>query len=386
MPATTGGVGVHPRVRPARDASTAPPVRYAVVGLGHIAQTAVLPAFANARFNSELTALVSDDPVKRRQLARRYRVAHTYRYRQFEECLEEVDCVYLALPNSLHAQYAIRAAEAGVHVLCEKPLAVTVGECDGIIDACRANDVRLMVAYRLHFEPLTLGVIDLVRSGRLGDVKYITSAFGMRIRAGDIRLDPALGGGALYDLGVYCINTARALFRAEPTEVSAFSVRGRSRRLNGVDETTAAILRFGDERVATFITSFKSADVSTYRVVGTKGVVVVDPAYSQSKPLACQITVGARTETRRGVRHDQFGPQLLYFSRCVQGHHRPEPSGEEGREDVRIVEALYESARIGRPVSVRPRHDDVRPSGAQAIVRPGRERPRPIHARAPRQK
>src|SRR5215471_2572723 len=139
------------------------PIRYAIVGLGHIAQVAMLPAFAHARRNSRLTALVSGDADKRRIVGRKYRVDRTYSYEEYEACLEHVDAVYISLPNSLHAEYTIRAARCGVHVLCEKPMAVTVDECQAMIDACREHRVKLMIAYRLHFEEINLQVIDLVR-------------------------------------------------------------------------------------------------------------------------------------------------------------------------------------------------------------------------------
>jgi len=126
-------------------------IRYAVVGLGHIAQVAVLPAFAHARRNSRLTAVVSGDRTKRREIAKRYRLDQTFTYDEFDECLRAVDAVYIALPNSMHAEYTIRAARAGVHVLCEKPMAVTADECRRMIAACRKADVKLMIAYRLHF-------------------------------------------------------------------------------------------------------------------------------------------------------------------------------------------------------------------------------------------
>ena len=132
-------------------ASRPGPIRYAVVGLGHIAQVAMLPAFAHARRNSRLTALVSGNPKKRRIVGRKYRVDQTYSYDEYEACLENVDAVYIALPNSMHAEYTIRAARAGVHVLCEKPMAVTADECQLMLDACREHRVKLMIAYRLHF-------------------------------------------------------------------------------------------------------------------------------------------------------------------------------------------------------------------------------------------
>jgi predicted dehydrogenase len=204
------------RSRPSAKASSRrvdrQPVRYAVVGLGHIAQVAVLPAFAHARRNSVLTALVSDDPAKLEALGRKHRVKGTYSYEDYEQCLAEVDAVFITLPNSMHAEYTVRAARRGVHVLCEKPMAVRVGECKRMIRACDVAGVKLMIAYRLHFEPLNLAAVVAARRGQLGALKYFTSAFSMRVREGNIRTEPALGGGTLYDIGVYCINAARNLF------------------------------------------------------------------------------------------------------------------------------------------------------------------------------
>jgi glucose-fructose oxidoreductase len=184
-------------------------------------------------------SIVSGDRTKRRELAKRYRVQHALSY---DECVRLVDAVYIALPNWMHAEYAIRAARAGVHVLCEKPMAVTVEECGRMIAAARKARIKLMVAYRLHFEAVNLAAIDLARSGELGDLKFFNSSFSMRVRRGDIRTKRAYGGGTLYDIGVYCINAARNLFRAEPTEVSAVSINSGIAALADIDETTAATL------------------------------------------------------------------------------------------------------------------------------------------------
>ena len=163
------------------------PVRYAVVGLGHIAQVAVLPAFAHARRNSRLAALVSNDPTKLKTLSRKYQIRGTFSYADYDACLAQVDAVYISLPNSMHAEYAVRAAAAGVHVLCEKPMAVTAEECERMIDACRENKVKLMIAYRLHFEEINLQVVDLVRRGRIGEPKFFNSSFSFAVRPGNIR-------------------------------------------------------------------------------------------------------------------------------------------------------------------------------------------------------
>jgi predicted dehydrogenase len=351
------------------------PVRYAVVGLGHIAQAAVLPAFAHARRNSRLVGLVSDDARKRRILGEKYRVARTYAYQDFDACLEDADAVYIALPNAMHAEYAIRAARAGVHVLCEKPMAVTVEECEAMIAAARGHRVKLMVAYRLHFEEINLGVIDLVRQGRIGEPRFFNSSFSMTVRDGDIRTKKELGGGTLYDIGVYCINAARHVFRSEPKEVMAVSVNGGSARLAEVDESTGSLLRFDGERVAAFVTSFNAADVASYRIVGTKGQVHVDPAYEYAEGLAYELTINGKTTRKRIGKRDQFAPELLYFSDCIRRNRSPEPSGEEGLQDVRIVQALYESAETGKAVQIPPYRPAKQPTGGQRIRRPGVSEP-----------
>jgi predicted dehydrogenase len=351
------------------------PIRYAVVGLGHIAQAAVLPAFAHAKRNSRVVALVSDDRAKRRALSRKYRLEGTYAYDEYDECLEQVDAVYIALPNSLHAEYTVHAAKAGVHVLCEKPMAVTVEECRRMIDACEEHGVKLMIAYRLHFEEINLKAVDLVRRGRIGDPKFFTSSFAMTVRPGDIRTKKDMGGGTLYDIGVYCINAARYLFRAEPKEVMAISVNSGTAKLDEIDESTGALLRFDRERVAAFVTSFNATDVASYRIVGTKGQLHVDPAYEYAEGLAYEMTVNGKTTRKRIGKRDQFAPELLYFSDCILKNRVPEPSGEEGLQDVRIVEALYESAETGKAVGIPPFERSKRPTGRQRITKPGVQKP-----------
>jgi predicted dehydrogenase len=346
-------------------------VRYAVVGAGHIAQAAVLPAFAHARRNSRLVAIVSGDRAKRRELARRYALEHVFDYDEYDACLQAVDAVYIALPNSMHAEYTIRAARAGVHVLVEKPMAVTAADCRRMISACAKHRVKLMVAYRLHFEGINLDVIDRVRRGDIGDPKFFSSCFSMSVRRGDIRTRREYGGGTLYDIGVYCINAARYLFRAEPRDVLALSVNSGVAKLSEVDETTAAILRFDDGRVASFVTSFNAADVAEYRIVGTKGDLHVNPAYEYAAGLGYTLTVAGKQTKKSLGKRDQFAPELLHFSQCIIDDREPEPSGAEGMQDVGIVEALYASARTGRAVRLAPYREARRPSGRQRITRPG---------------
>jgi glucose-fructose oxidoreductase len=360
-------------------------VRYAVVGLGYISQAAVLPAFAHAGRNSELAALVSDDPVKLRTLGKKYGVERRYAYEEYDACLASgIDAVYIALPNHLHREYSVRAAQAGIHVLCEKPMAVTVEECEDMIRAADANDVRLMVAYRLHFDPGNLAAVQLASSGRLGDLRMFTSSFSMQVKAGDIRLQKKTGGGTLYDIGVYCINAARYLFEDEPLEVFAFGANNGEERFREVDEMTGAVLKFPGERIATFITSFGAADLAEYRLVGTRGTLQVENAYEYAEPMRHVLQIGGRTRRRSFARHDQFAPELLHFSDCVQKRQPPEPSGLEGLIDVEIVRALYRSAEIGKPVPYDGPSRRRRPEPAQAMRRPPLARkPELVHAESP---
>jgi len=357
-------------------------IRYAVVGLGYISQAAVLPAFAHARRNSQLTALVSDDPQKREELSKRYGVELVYDYDRYDECLAsgEVDAVYIALPNHMHRDFAVRAAEAGKHILCEKPLAVTEEECDDMIQATERWGVRLMTAYRLHFDRANLEAIEIVRSGKLGEARVFDSVFTMQVKDEDnIRLNPPhQGGGPVYDIGIYCINAARYLFRAEPSEVFAWTASLGDPRFAETPEVASAILRFPVERIAAFTCSFNGADAGWYQVVGTKGDLRVDPAYEYAEPRKHQLTVDGKTTRKTFPKRDQFAPELLYFSDCILKNREPEPSGEEGLQDVRIVEALYKSAKTGRAVRIPPFRKTKRPTTRQRIVRPGIPKPRLI--------
>jgi predicted dehydrogenase len=360
-------------------------VRYAVVGLGHIAQIAVLPAFAHARSNARLTALVSDDPTKRRKLGRRYRVAHTYSYKDYELCLRsgEIDAVYISLPNNLHREFAVRAAEAGVHVLCEKPLAVTEQECEDIIEACVENEVKLMTAYRLHFARSNLDVIQLLQSGKIGDPRIFNSLFTMQVKEGNIRLRRALGGGPLYDIGIYCINAARYLFRAEPIEVFAFSANNDAPRFREVDEMTSAVLRFPGERLASFTCSFGAADTSQYEVIGTQGVLRLTRAYEYAEKAELAWIKNHTSRRRTYAPRDQFAAELAYFSDCVLQDKEPEPSGIEGLIDVHIIRCLQQSAQSGLPVKPRELGRQRRPSPRQQISRPAVTRREEVNASGP---
>ncbi len=359
-------------------------IRYAVVGLGDIAQGAVLPAFANAK-NSELVGLVSDDSQKLEKLGRYYHVKERVDYKSYDAFLRSglADAVYLCLPNSLHRDFAVRAANAGIHVLSEKPLAVTEEECTDIIRACAENEVKLMVAYRLHFERANLEAVRILASGKIGEPRIFQSLFTMQVKPGNIRLDKSLGGGSLYDIGIYCINAARYLFRAEPTEVMAFSASNSDPRFKEVDEMTSGLLRFPEDRLASFTTSFGAADSAVYTVAGTKGLLRMNHGYEYSQAIEVEITVKGRVERRKYSLKDQFAPELIYFSDCILGNQEPEPSGIEGLLDVHIIRSLYESVRKGRPIKLMDLKKQRRPTLKQEIHRPQPERPVKVLAEPP---
>ncbi len=374
------------RERKSRRASASAKVRYAVVGLGHIAQVAVLPAFEHARKNSVLAALVSDDPTKIRKLGRKYGVTQAWSYEEYDEALraDTVDAVYIALPNHLHREFAVRAARAGVHVLCEKPLALSKKDCLAMIRACKQNDVQLMTAYRLHFERANLKAVEIARSGRIGELRVFDSVFTMQVTDKEnIRLRRESGGGPLWDIGIYCINAARYLFQAEPEAVVAAKIAGDPSRFREVEEAASVILRFPGGRLASFTCSFGAADVSSYRLVGTRGDLHVEPAYEYAGELKHVLRVGKRRREQVFPKRDQFGPELVYFSRCILDQAEPEPSGREGLADVRVIRAIHRAAEKGREVRLEPFEKRERPRMSQEMHRPPVQKPEEVKVRSP---
>ncbi len=357
--------------------------RFAVIGLGHIAQVAVLPAFEHAE-GCELAALVSSDAEKLAELGKRYAVEHRGSYDDLERIFAagDIDAAYIALPNSMHRTFTERCARAGVHVLCEKPMAGTVEDCEAMIHVCDENDVKLMIAYRLHFDRANLEAIEIVQSGRIGEPRFFSSTFGQQVREGDIRTRPELDGGALFDMGIYCINAARYLFRDEPVSVMAVqtSGHGASRR---VDETTTAILTFPGNRFAQITASQGSGDVDEYRIVGAKGDLHVQPAYTYYGERIHRLTIGEDTKEKSFPKSDQFAPELVHFAECIDGDVALEPSGWEGFADVRVMQAIQESARTGQAVTLEPAARSQRPGPRLAMQKPPVKKPKTVRVESP---
>ena len=205
----------------------------------------------------------------------------------------------------------------------------------------------------------------------------------MQVEKGNVRLKKDLGGGTLYDIGIYCINAARYLFQDEPVEVSAFSANNGEDRFREIDEMTAAILRFPNERLATFTCSFGAADASACEIVGTKARLRVDPAYEHAGDLTHQLTSDGKSRKQTYPQRDQFAPELLHFSECILEDKDPEPSGLEGLADVRIIRALYRSAKTGQPAKLGDFEKIDRPDPEQEMRRPPVEKPDLVHAAPP---
>lgn len=329
-------------------------IRYAVVGAGWISQEAFIPGAAQSG-NARVAALVTGDVEKAGRLAGFHQIPEVVAYSDYDALLasDRIDAVYVALPNSMHADYAIRAARAGKHVMVEKPLACTVDEAEAMIAAARDGGVFLMTAYRLHNEPGTLALIEKIRGGAIGRPLFFQSLFGFQSVLGNHRLRAQHWGGPLQDLGVYCVNAARHVFAEEPVEATAtLHQPGDDPRFAEIEASIAATLRFPSGGIAQFIASFGSAQIDAYRVVGTEGDVELDPGYRFETATRMRLRRDGRIEETPFERVDHFAGQIAYFSDCIASGTPPVADGEEGLADMRVLLAIEQAARTGRPVAI----------------------------------
>jgi predicted dehydrogenase len=347
-------------------------VRYAVVGAGWIAQEDFMPGVAHTG-NSVMTALVTSDQSKAKRLLKRFSIPRLYDYDSYERMLHsgDVDAVYLAVPNSMHRVYAVAALNAGIHVLCEKPMARTEEECRDMIEAAAQGSAKLMIAYRLHFDEATIEAIETVHSGAIGDPRFFSSVFAQQVAEENSRAKARFWANPLPDMGPYPINAARHLFGAEPLEVFAFSARKEERRFDEIDEMFTVSLRFPEERPATFTVSYGANPIDEYRIVGTQGDLEVKPGFGFTEPLRHKLTVGTRVSEKVFPKTDQFGAETKYFSDCILNHREPEPDGEEGLADIRVLLAIEEALESGIPKPIISRSvRKVRPGRDQIIRLP----------------
>jgi len=340
-------------------------VGFAVVGLGHLALNQILPAFAESKM-CRPTALVSGDAAKAATIAGQYGIdtKHLYDYKTFDRLRDDpaVDAVYIVLPNGLHAEYSIRAANAGKHVLCEKPMAISVDECQRMIAASQKVGRHLMIAYRLQYEPYNMEAIRVARAGELGKLRSLSATNGQS--QGDPkqwRLRRALaGGGSLPDVGIYCVNAARYLSGEEPNLISGMvTSTPNDPRFKEVEEQADFVLRFPSGFVATGTSSYGFHDSKRFRLIGTTGWLDLDPAFpyrGQSLRVARKPTHASAEiiEKRELPAKNHFAAEMDHLAMCIRENKKPRTPGEEGLQDQRIIEAIYQSARAGRNVELPP--------------------------------
>lgn len=331
-------------------------VGWAIVGLGQLALEEIMPAFAKCKL-SRPAALVSGHPDKAKKVAGAYGVdpKNIYDYQTYDKLGENpaVEAVYIVLPNSMHAEYTVRGLKAGKHVLCEKPMAASVAECDQMIAAAKTANRKLMIAYRLRYEPFNMTAIDVCRKGGAGKIKSITASNCQTTKAPNIRLSKALAGGPVQDVGIYCINAFRYLTGEEPTEVAATAHQPKDDpQFREVPESVSFTLRFPSGVVATGDCSFGTAESRRYRVQGADGIVEMDPAFSY-RGLRLNVQKGGQKSEIKLTEVDHFAAEMDHFSECVLANKAPRTPGEDGLADMRIIEAIEEAAKTGRTVTVR---------------------------------
>lgn len=326
-------------------------IGFALCGLGSLSEHQIAPAFGKTA-HCRLAGLVTGTPEKAREWQARYGIPSrsVYTYDTMERMADnaDIDAVYIVTPNAEHPEQTARAARAGKHVFCEKPMAVSVEKCREMIAACRTAKRLLAVAYRCQYDPNHLECVRIARSGEFGPIRTIDAGFGIAVgRADQWRLAHALsGGGALVDVGIYALQATRYLTGEEPIEVCAFESKTDPVKFAQVDEQMNWLARFPGGIVANCAASYSMTGLNAFRVHAERGWFGLEPAFSYE---------GNRGERSDGKRialtePDLFAAEIDDFARCILERRPSKVSGEEGLKDVRIMTAIYDSARTGKAV------------------------------------
>jgi predicted dehydrogenase len=352
MTALAAGSGFLPRNTMGAESKK---IGYCIVGLGRISMQHFMPALKLSQ-KAKVTAVVSGHPDKAKRMAAEYGLpsGSIYSYENYDEIANNsaVDAVYIALPNGMHAEYSIRAAKAGKHVLCEKPMAINVEECRAMIQASERAGKKLMIAYRCQYEPANLRAIELLRQGKIGTILNIDGAFGFPIGAGDWRLDKKLsGGGPLMDVGIYCLNASRYLTGDEPKDVAGYySVVSRDGRFTTVDETLNWTMKFPSGVLANCSCTYGGPMGGYIRVRGSKGTLILEPAFNYDK-----LRLAAYAEGMEPVEFSpndpdpqQFLREADHFADCILQNKQPKTAGEEGLRDMELISKIYQSCEKTR--------------------------------------
>jgi len=325
-------------------------IGYCIVGLGRISMQHFMPAVKMSS-KSRVTALVSGHRDKAERMAAEYGIpiGSIYNYENYDEIAKNpaIDAVYVALPNSMHAEYTIRAAKAGKHVLCEKPMATSVEDSQAMVEACEIAGKKLMIAYRCQYEPANLRAVQLIREGKLGSIQSIESAFGFPIAPNEWRLDKKLaGGGPLMDVGIYCLNASRYLTGEEPAEVTGVSsVVDKDGRFAQVEETLSWTMKFPGGALASCACTYGSPMTGYFRVRGARGTITMEPAFNYDK-----LHLSALFEGEQPLDLAPDDPDPMHFLReadhmadCILQNKQAKTPGQEGFRDMELMARIYRS-------------------------------------------
>jgi predicted dehydrogenase len=326
-------------------------IRWGVLSTANIGRIAVIPAI-QASANGSLVAVASRDDERAREFASALEIPRWHGTYEALLADDEVDALYIPLPNSMHLEWTVKAVTAGKHVLCEKPLALTEAECLEMASAAQRAGVTLLEAFMYRFHPRTQQVLELIRGGIIGPLRVIRSSFSFRLRSvDDIRMKPELGGGSLMDVGCYCVNVSRTLAGSEPVEVHAYASWSNA----GVDEQMAGTLRFADGLLAQFDCGLSLERREIYQAAGPEGHLDVPSAFL---PGTADTTI-AEHHGREVVKEhtvsgtDEYRLMVEHFADCVLNDRRVRYQPAEAAANMRVIEALYRSARNeGRPEAV----------------------------------
>jgi xylose dehydrogenase (NAD/NADP) len=330
--------------------ATARTLRWGILGAARITRS-VIPAFRVAP-GHELVAVGSRSIEKARAFATQWAIPQAIGSYEALLASPDVDIIYIPLPNSLHAEWTIRAADAGKHVLCEKPLALTVEEVDRIAAAATRAGVVVAEAFMYRHHPQTLKIKQLIDDGAIGDLHLVRGAFTFNLdRPGDVRRDLALGGGSIWDVGCYPISLARFIAGAEPRTVFGHAISGPT----GIDECFAGELIFSDTRHAQFDSGFRAPFRTHAEIVGTTGAIQVTRPFKPTHAETLIINRGDRVEEISVTSHEElYLPQVEDLGRAILEGSTPRVTLADSRGNVATILALLESARTRQPVSLAP--------------------------------
>jgi predicted dehydrogenase len=351
---TAAAMALAPHVR-GQDAAQKK-VGFAIVGLGRFGAGQLLRSLPECK-NAYPAALVSGSPEKARKLAEQYKIDEKsiYSYENFDQIKDNpnVDLVYVVLPNSMHREYVIRAAKAGKHVACEKPMAVNVKECQEMIDACKTANKKLMIGYRLRYEPYNMKAIELVQQKTYGPARVIEAVHSFNIGPNEWRTDKKLaGGGPVMDLGIYCLNACRYLTGEEPTDVSAMTYQPKGDpRFANTEAQMVFTMKFPHGVLAYCSTSYAHHYAGRFHVMAEQAELAMNPAFSYGG-LKLHIRGRKGEEDIDLPQINQFAAEMDHFAECARDNKDPRTPGEEGLKDMKVIEKLYESAESGKTVQV----------------------------------